>query len=98
METNATTKTGRWSIRVTAAQDAIVRRVVEESGESLNDYVVRNCVSAAENDLADRRVFVVDDSAWTQLQALLDAPPVYRPKVAKLLTSPSVLEEGGDQR
>ena len=93
-----TTKTGRWSIRVTAAQDAVVRRVIEESGESLNDYVVRNCVAAAENDLADRRVFVVDDAAWAQLQALLDAPPVYRPEVAKLLANPSVLEEGGDER
>ncbi len=98
METDPNTKTGRWSIRVTAAQDAIVRRVVEESGESLNDYVVRNCVTAAENDLADRRVFVVDDAAWNQLQALLDAPPVHRPEVAKLLADPSVLEEGGDQR
>lgn len=98
MKTDPHTKTGRWSIRVTSAQDAIVRRVVEETGESLNDYVVRNCVSAAENDLADRRVFVVDDAAWTQLQALLDAPPVYRPEVAKLLTNPSVLEEGGDKR
>lgn len=92
------TKTGRWSIRVTGAQDAVVRRVVEESGESLNDYVVRNCVAAAANDLADRRAFVVDDAAWAQLQALLDAPPVYRPEVAKLLANPSVLEEGVDER
>lgn len=95
---DTTTKTGRWSIRVTATQDAVVRRVIEESGESLNDYVVRNCVAAAENDLADRRGFVVDDAAWAQLQALLDAPPAYRPEVAKLLASPSVLEAGGDER
>lgn len=98
MEMDATTKTGRWSIRVTAAEDAVVRRVVEDSGESLNEYVVRSCVTAAQNDLADRRVFVVDDAAWTQLQALLDAPPVYKPELAKLLSNPSVLEEGGRAR
>lgn len=95
---DGSTKTGRWSIRVTADQDAVVRRVVEESGESLNDFVVRNCVMAAQNDLADRRVFVVDDAGWTQLQALLDAPPVYRPELAKLLSNPSVLEEGGQAK
>lgn len=47
---------------------------------------------------SDRRVFVVNDAAWAQLQALLDAPPVYRPEVAKLLANPSVLEEGGEER
>jgi uncharacterized protein (DUF1778 family) len=91
MET--TTKKGRWSVRVTPAQDAVVRRVLAETGESLNDYIVRNTVHAAETDLADRRVFVADDASWAELQALLDAPPVFKPELAKLLTTPSVLDQ-----
>lgn len=91
MET--TTKKGRWSVRVTPAQDAVVRRVLAETGESLNDYIVRNTVHAAETDLADRRVFVADDASWSELQALLDAPPVFKPELAKLLTTPSVLDQ-----
>lgn len=91
METS--TKKGRWSVRVTPAQDAVVRRVLEATGESLNDYIVRNTVQAAETDLADRRVFVADDASWTELQALLDAPPVFKPEIAKLLSTPSVLEQ-----
>lgn len=86
------TKSGRWNLRVTAAQDAVVRRVLDVTGESLNDYVVRHAIQAAETDLADRRVFVLDDAAWTDLQTLLDSPPSLNPELARLLANPSILE------
>ncbi|KLO27671.1 hypothetical protein ABW16_15595 [Mycolicibacter heraklionensis] len=86
------TKTGRWNLRVTAAQDAVVRRVLDVTGESLNDYVVRHVLQAAEHDLADRRVFVLDDAAWADLQKLLDRPPTPKPELARLLANPSILE------
>lgn len=86
------TKSGRWTVRVTPAQDAVVRRVLETTGESLNDYVVRHAVEAAHDDLADRRVFALDDAAWVELQHLLDRPPVFKPELAKLLAHPSVLD------
>jgi uncharacterized protein (DUF1778 family) len=87
------TKSARWTVRVTHAQDAAVRRVLDATGESLNEYVVRHAVEAAHQDLADRRVFMVDDAAWNELQALLDRPPAPKPELAKLLARPSVLEE-----
>jgi uncharacterized protein (DUF1778 family) len=93
MEEGRTVKSERWNLRVTPAQDEVVRRVVGETGESLNDYVVRHVVAAAHEDLADRQVFALDDAAWTEFQALLDRPPVFKPKLATLLSSPSVLEQ-----
>ncbi len=89
------TKSSRWTLRVTPAQDAVVRRVLESTGESLNEYVVRHAVGAAESDLADRRVFTLDDDAWDELQALLDRPPAPKRKLRKLLSTPSVLEQPG---
>jgi uncharacterized protein (DUF1778 family) len=86
------TKTSRWTLRVTPAQDAVVRRVLDATGESLNDYVVRHAVEAAHEDLADRRVFALDDAAWDELQHLLDRPPVSKPELAELLRKPSVLD------
>lgn len=86
------TKSGRWTLRVTPSQDAAVRRVLEATGESLNDYVVRHAVEAAHEDLADRRVFVLDDTAWTELQELLDRPPVLKAELFELLRNPSVLD------
>jgi uncharacterized protein (DUF1778 family) len=79
-------------LRLTPEQDAVLRRAAEARGESTNDYVLRHAVEAAELELADRRVFVVDDDAWTELQKLLSEPPALPPAMIKLLTNPSVLE------
>ena len=68
-------KTERLSLRLTPEQDAVLRRAAEARGESANDFVLRHAVEAAETELADRRVFVVDDAEWDQLQELLSAPP-----------------------
>jgi len=87
------TKTERLSLRLTPAQDAVLRRAAEARGESANEYVLRHAFAAAEADLADRRVFVVDDAAWSELQDLVSSPPLELPAaMAKLLSNPSVLE------
>ena len=67
-------KTKRWTLRVTPAQDMIVRQVVSASGMSLSEYVVSRAVASAVEDLADRRVFAVSGEAWEELQAMLDRP------------------------
>ncbi len=86
------TKTERWSIRVSPADDMIVRRVLESSGMSLNEYVVRRTVAAARDDLADRRIFSLSPDRWDELQKLLDRPVTPKPRLASLLGQPSVLE------
>ena len=84
-------KTERLSLRLTPEQDA-VRGGCQARGESANDFVLRHAVEAAEMELADRRVFVVDDAAWNRLQDLLSAPPALPAAMVKLLSNPSVLE------
>ncbi len=86
-------KTERLSLRLTPKQDMVLRRAAEARGESTCDYVLRHAVQAAESDLADRRVFALDDAAWEQLQALLSATPAQLPQaMAELLSQHSVLE------
>ena len=86
------TKTERWSIRVTPAEDTIVRRVLDNSGMSLNEYVVSRAVAAAINDLADRRVFALSAEGWDELQEILERPALPKPRIAALLAEPSVLD------
>ena len=88
------TKTERWSIRVTPAEDTIVRRVLDNAGMSLNEYVVSHAVAAAVDDLADRRVFALSAEAWDELKELLDRPVAAKPRIATLLAEPSVLDDG----
>ncbi len=86
-------KTERLSLRLTPKQDMVLRRAAEARGESTGDYVLRHAVEAAELDLADRRVFALDDAAWHELQGLLSATPSQLPPaMAKLLSEQSVLE------
>ena len=44
-------------------------------------------------ELADRRAFVADDEAWTELQEMLSREPALPPAMIKLLSNPSVLEQ-----
>ena len=81
-------KSERLSLRLTPEQDTVLRRAADARGESVNDFVVRNAVEAAQTELAERRIFVIDDLAWKELEKLPSLPPA----VVKLLSSPSILE------
>ncbi|WP_419553795.1 DUF1778 domain-containing protein [Candidatus Poriferisodalis sp.] len=82
------TKTERWTLRVTPMQDAIVRQALRATGKSLNEYVVSCALASATDDLADRRVFALSPDEW-------DRPVGDKPKIASLLAEPSVLERLG---
>ena len=87
------TKSERWNLRVTPAQDTIVRQVLSATGMSLNEYVVSRTVAAATSDLADRQIFVLEPHAWDELQELLNRPPAPHSRISALLTQPSTLED-----
>ncbi len=88
------TKTKRWTLRVTPAQDTIVRQVLSTSGMSLSEYVVSRAVASAVEDLADRQVFAVSAEVWEKLQEVLQRPATAKPKIAALLAEDSVLDSG----
>jgi hypothetical protein len=51
----------------------------------MSDFVMESALVRAEETLADRRVFVLDDEKWTAFQAALDAPVRPMPGMRKLL-------------
>jgi len=54
--------------------------------------VLESATSNAERVLADHRWFVLSDEAWKDFEALLDAPVARTPKLAALLTEPTVFD------
>ena len=86
------TKSERLNLRLTPAQDTVLRAAADAHGETASEYVLRNAVEAAQEDLADRRVFVIDEPAWHELQAVLSSPVSVPLPMLKLLSNPSVLE------
>jgi uncharacterized protein (DUF1778 family) len=86
------TKTERFAVRVTPEQDALIRRAAEVEGTDLTNFTVTATLAHARDVLADRRLFALDDAAWTEFQAILDRPVAPKPALEKLFTEPSVFE------
>jgi uncharacterized protein (DUF1778 family) len=79
-------KQARLAVRLTPDQDALIRDAAAVSGQSLTDFVTAAAVTRAEDTLADRPVFRLDDAAWTEFSAILDRPARRIPELAKLLS------------
>ena len=83
-------KTQRLNLRLTPAQDAVLRSAPQARGKSASEYALRHALESAEMDLADRRMFVIDDTAWNDLQVLLSAPASMPAPLVELLVNPTV--------
>lgn len=78
-------KQARLAVRLTPDQDALIRDAAAVSGQSLTDFVTTAAVVRAEDTLADRRIFRLDEAAWAEFSAILDRPAQRIPELAELL-------------
>jgi len=89
----ATSKTHRWNMRVADDVDAIVRLAAQQTDQPLTDFVVQAARAVAEDTLADRRVFRLDEAAWDEFVELLDRPAGPVPELARLMSSAVAFDE-----
>lgn len=80
-------KDARINVRLAPSQAALIRRAAEAQDKSLTDFVISSAADAAEQVLADRRWFRLDDASWEAFEALLDRPAVFKPRLAELLAT-----------
>lgn len=90
----ATDQANPRSERIDIRTDSFSKRVLQEaaraSHKNLSDFLLENGLAAAEQTLADRRLFALDDRQWKAFQAILDRPVKQKPRLAKLLTGKTV--------
>ena len=82
----------RLNLRTSAQQRQLIRSAATALEKSVTDFVLESATSNAERVLADRRWFVLSEEAWTEFEALLDAPVTRTPKLATLLEKPTVFD------
>ena len=87
------TKTERFAVRLTSEQDALIRRAAEVEGTDLTGFTVTATLAHARNVLADRRLFALDDAAWTEFRAVMDRPVTQKPRLEKLFAEPSIFDD-----
>lgn len=85
-------KEKRIAVRLSQETDALIRHAADLEGTTVTDFTVQATVAHARDVLADRRLFLLDDAAWTEFNALLDRPVQYKPQLSKLLAEDSIFE------
>jgi uncharacterized protein (DUF1778 family) len=86
-------KSQRLGLRTSEAQRELLVAASQAEGTTVSDFVLRHATRAAEDVLADRRVFMVSDEVWDRFAAALDEPPADIPGLAELMNTPTVLDD-----
>lgn len=90
----APAKSSRLAVRLSEDEDALIRRAADAEGATITDFTVSAAINHAHDVLMDRRAFTLNDIAWANFAAILDRPVTHKPRLAALLSEPSVFREG----
>ena len=71
----------------------MLRAASDATQTTISDFVLRSATRAAEDALADKRVFVLETVAWEELVAALERPAADISGLRELMTAPSILQE-----
>ena len=82
----------RLNLRTSIQQQQLIRSAAAAVDKSVTDFVLESATANAERVLADRRWFVLSEEGWTNFTVLLDAPVGRTPKLAALLSEPTVFD------
>jgi uncharacterized protein (DUF1778 family) len=85
-------KSDRLGLRASESQTELLRAASQVEGTTVSEFVLRHATRAAENVLADRRVFMLPTQTWDEFSNILDRPEQEVPKLRDLMQSPSVLD------
>jgi uncharacterized protein (DUF1778 family) len=89
---NAAAKSEKLDLRLTPEAKRVLQSAAAASHRSVSEFVLESAMTRAQETLPDRQTFRLDAEAWTAFQAALDAPPSPMPRLARLLSKPSVFE------
>lgn len=87
-----TNRTEKLDLRLTPRAKRALRSAAEASHKSLSEFVLESALARADSVLADKQVFRLDAKQWATFMAALDAPPKRRPRLARLLLEPSIID------
>ena len=68
------------------------------AGRSVSEFVLESALARAEETLADRRSFTLDDEQSGAFIAALDAPPQELPRLKQLFQEKSIFEKALDNQ
>ena len=88
----AISKTERIDVRANLSVKQLLQEAARACHKSVSEFLLDAGISAANQTLADRRRFELDDDQWQAFQQALERPVKPQPRLKRLLTEKGVLD------
>ena len=92
MNTLNSPKTERIDVRASAPVKQLLQEAARACHKNVSEFLLDAGVTAANQALADRRHFVLNEAQWQTFQQALDRPIQAKPRLRQLLSEPGVLD------
>jgi uncharacterized protein (DUF1778 family) len=88
-----TNRTEKLDLRLTRAAKQTLQAAASAANKSVSEFVLETALNEAEERLADRTVFTLDEKQWDAFVKALDAPPRHNARLQRLFREPSVFDK-----
>jgi uncharacterized protein (DUF1778 family) len=85
-------KSERIDVRASAPIKQLLQEAARACHKNVSEFLLDAGITAANQALADRRRFELDEARWAAFQQALDRPVQANPRLAELFTKPGVLD------
>jgi uncharacterized protein (DUF1778 family) len=80
----------RFQLRATASEEELIKVAADRQGLNVTEFIIRSACEKAEDALADRTRFVLEEKQWKAFLAALDRSAQDKPRLRRLFKEPHV--------
>jgi uncharacterized protein (DUF1778 family) len=84
-------KAERIELRASATVKQLLQDAAHAMHKNVSEFLLDAGIEAANETLADRRQFLLNETDWALFQEALDRPVQAKPRLKKLLSEPGLL-------
>ena len=92
MAIQRTNRTEKLDLRLSKSAKQTLQAAATAARKPVSEFVLDAALSEAEERLADRTIFTLDEEQWETFLTALDAPPRRHPRLERLFREPSVFD------
>ena len=92
MSTLNLSKTERIDVRASSSVKLLLQEAARACHKNVSEFLLDAGVMAANQALADRRHFALDEAQWLAFEQALDRPVQAKPRLQQLLSTSGVLD------
>lgn len=85
-------KSERIDVRASTAVKQLLQEAARANHKSVSEFLLDAGIHAATQALLERRQFLLDEAQWQAFQDALDRPVQAKPRLARLLNEPGLLD------